>query len=73
MPFGCLMYDILGILSLVCANAETNVTSIDKAKIVILATDGYERSELRFPFHEPRKRGAGMKIAPIETAQTGSW
>ena len=49
------------------------MTSIDKAKIVILATDGYERSELRVPFDELRKRGAEVKIASIKTGQIKSW
>lgn len=47
--------------------------TIDKAKIVILATDGYERSELRVPFDELRKRGAEVKIASIKTGQIKSW
>ncbi len=49
------------------------MTSIDKAKVVILATDGYERSELRVPLDELRKRGAEVKIASIKTGQIKSW
>lgn len=49
------------------------MTSIDKAKIVILATDGYERSELRVPLDELRKRGAEVKIASIKAGQIKSW
>ena len=37
--------------------------SINEARILILATDGYERSELRAPYDELRKRGAEVKIA----------
>ncbi|GEM_PF-3617120 len=48
------------------------MTSIDKAKVVILATDGYERSELRVPLDELRKRGAEVKIASIKTGQIKS-
>lgn len=49
------------------------MTSIDRAKIVILATDGYERSELRVPFDQLKKRGAEVKIASIKTGQIKSW
>jgi protease I len=46
---------------------------INKSKILILATDGYERSELRFPLEELRKRGAEVKIASIEKQPIKSW
>lgn len=46
---------------------------INKSKILILATDGYERSELRFPLEELKKRGAEVKIASIEKQPIKSW
>ncbi|APO79120.1 intracellular protease (plasmid) [Rhizobium etli 8C-3] len=47
--------------------------SISSAKILILATDGYERSELRVPHEELRKRGASIKIASIKEGSIKSW
>lgn len=49
------------------------MTAIDAASILILATDGYERSELRVPLDELRKRGANVKVASIKTGQIKSW
>ena len=46
---------------------------IDKAKILILATHGYERSELHVPLEELRKRGADVKIASIKKEPIKSW
>ena len=37
--------------------------AIDTAKILILATDGYERSELRVPLDKLSTHGADVKIA----------
>ena len=39
--------------------------SIQQSKILILATDGYERSELRVPLDELKKHGATVKIASV--------
>lgn len=47
--------------------------SIDSAKILILATDGYERSELRVPYEDLKKRGAVVKIASIKEGSIRSW
>ena len=47
--------------------------SIDQAHILILATNGYERSELRVPFEKLRKRGADVKIASLESGAIKSW
>ena len=47
--------------------------SINAAKIVILATDGYERSELRVPYDELKAKGADVKIASIKTGEIKSW
>lgn len=46
---------------------------INSAKILILATDGYERSELRVPQEELKKRGATVKIASIKEGEIKSW
>ncbi len=49
------------------------MTKIDSARILILATDGYERSELRVPLDELRNKGADVKIASIKTGEIKSW
>ncbi len=49
------------------------MTAINAAKIVILATDGYERSELRMPYEELKKKGADVKIASLENGEIKSW
>ncbi len=49
------------------------MTAINAAKIVILATDGYERSELRVPYEQLKQQGADVKIASIEEGQIKSW
>jgi putative intracellular protease/amidase len=49
------------------------MTAIDSASILILATDGYERSELRVPLEELKKRGANVKIASIKMGEIKSW
>jgi protease I len=47
--------------------------SIDSARILILATDGYERSELRVPLDELKKRRASVTIASIKDGSIKSW
>lgn len=47
--------------------------SINDAKILILATDGYERSELRVPLEKLQQRGAEVKIASIKSGSIKSW
>ncbi|MBP2549883.1 protease I [Neorhizobium galegae] len=49
------------------------MTDIKSARILILATDGYERSELRVPLEELRKQGADVKIASLEARDIKSW
>ncbi len=49
------------------------MADIKSARILILATDGYERSELRVPLDELKKRGADVKIASIKTGEIKSW
>ncbi|CAN7411952.1 type 1 glutamine amidotransferase [Rhizobium sp. LjRoot98] len=46
---------------------------IDKSKILILATHGYERSELRVPLDELKNRGASVKIASLDNDPIKSW
>ena len=46
---------------------------IDKSKILILATHGYERSELRVPLDELKKRGAQVKVASVKKEPIKSW
>jgi protease I len=49
------------------------MADVKTAKILILATDGYERSELRVPLEELTKRGAEVKIASIKSGEIKSW
>lgn len=49
------------------------MTAINAAKILILATDGYERSELRVPYDQLKARGADVKIASIKEGEIKSW
>lgn len=49
------------------------MTTIDKSRILILATDGYERSELRVPYDQLRAMGADVKIASPEKRPIKSW
>ncbi|CDZ47048.1 type 1 glutamine amidotransferase domain-containing protein [Neorhizobium galegae] len=49
------------------------MTTIESANILILAADGYERSELRVPLEELRNRGADVKIASIKVGEIKSW
>ncbi len=49
------------------------MANIDSANILILATDGYERSELRVPLEELTRRGAAVKIASIKSGEIKSW
>lgn len=46
---------------------------IDETKILIIATDGYERSELREPYEQLRAKGADVQIASIKTGEIKSW
>ena len=49
------------------------MADIRSASILILAADGYERSELRVPLEELRKEGANVKIASLKSGQIKSW
>jgi protease I len=52
---------------------EIVMTTIDSARILILATDGYERSELRVPLDRLKAQGADVKIASLEKRPIKSW
>ncbi len=47
--------------------------SITSARILILATHGYERSELRVPLEQLKAKGATVMIASLEKAPIKSW
>jgi protease I len=47
--------------------------SINSARILILATHGYERSELHVPLEQLRARGADVKIASLDKEPIKSW
>lgn len=42
-------------------------------KIAILATDGFEDSELRKPYNELKKRGADLKIISVKEGSIRGW
>ncbi|WP_174803887.1 type 1 glutamine amidotransferase domain-containing protein [Martelella limonii] len=46
---------------------------IAQSKILILATNGYERSELRVPLDKLKEKGAAVTIASIEKGPIKSW
>lgn len=47
--------------------------AINQARIAILATDGYERSELREPYDYLREKGASVDIVSVESGEIKSW
>jgi len=49
------------------------MTSIDQAKIVILATDGFEKSELMVPLQKLREKRAKVDVASIKDGEIKSW
>jgi protease I len=46
---------------------------ISEARIAILATDGYERSELREPLAKLRERGAKVEVLSVKPGEIRSW
>lgn len=46
---------------------------ISESRIAILATDGYERSELRRPLEELRAKGARVEVIAPEAGEIRSW
>ena len=49
------------------------MTAIQSAHILILATHGYERSELRVPLDQLRNKGADVRIASLKKEPIKSW
>lgn len=49
------------------------MTSITSSNILILATHGYERSELRVPFDKLKAQGAKVTIASLKKEPIKSW
>jgi protease I len=49
------------------------MVDIKDAKIAILATDGYERSELREPLEKLRERGAEVHVLSVKQGEIRSW
>jgi protease I len=49
------------------------MTKITEARIAILATDGYERSELRKPLEQLRAQGARVDVLSPEAGEIRSW
>jgi len=48
------------------------MTDISRARVLILATDGFEQSELEVPMKELRNRGATVHVAaPAKTLRSG--
>jgi protease I len=54
-------------------NKETNMPHIGEARIAILATHGYERSELREPLERLREKGATVDVVSLEKGEIRSW
>jgi protease I len=46
---------------------------IAEARIAILATDGYERSELREPLEKLRQKGATVEVLSVAPGEIRSW
>lgn len=49
------------------------MTDISRARVAILATHGYERSELREPLKELRAHGAQVEVVSPEDGEIRSW
>ena len=49
------------------------MTDIAKARVAILATDGYERSELREPLEQLRAKGATVEVVSPKRGEIRSW
>lgn len=47
--------------------------NINAARIAILATDGYERSELRQPLERLRDEGATVEVVSLKDGEIRSW
>ena len=49
------------------------MTDLARSRIAILATHGYERSELREPLEELRAQGAEVEVVSLEAGEIRSW
>lgn len=49
------------------------MTEISEARVAILATDGYERSELRDPLEKLRAAGARVEVVSPKSGEIRSW
>lgn len=49
------------------------MTAIDEAKILIIATDGFEQSELEFPRDQLRAKGATVHVATPDGEAIRGW
>ena len=47
--------------------------AIGRSKIMILATDGFEQSELEVPLRQLRKAGATVHVVSLETGEITGW
>jgi protease I len=50
-----------------------DMPKISEARIAILATDGYERSELREPLEKLRAQGARVEVVSPQSGEIRSW
>ena len=49
------------------------MTKINEAKILIIATDGFEQSELEFPRDQLREKGATVHVATLDGEDIKGW
>ena len=56
-----------------CQTRRFSMTDIKNARIAILATDGYERSELREPLEKLREMGSEVHVLSIREGEIRSW
>ena len=49
------------------------MTSINQAKIAILATDGFEQSELTVPLQKLKAAGATVHVVSLEKGEIKGW
>ena len=55
------------------ANRENTMPSINKSRILIMATHGFEQSELVKPLEQLKAKGARVEIAAPEAGQINGW
>ena len=49
------------------------MTAIDSSRIAILATDGFEQSELEYPLAELKKAGATVDVISLKDGEITGW